>query len=201
MARHQTFIHSDFHVIKLDLHAVEQCVFVGRPRRHFVQGVNHVDDAVHDAFGQHKTEIPGTGLKGRPHKGFGYASDGASAPPDQISEALHHHAAAEHITEPRDALAITVGIFERLGEMLGDQQGEIGVLGLFGRVLIAVPVDGDDAAGIFRDDDASRIHAKGSHLVSVFLGTVDNFAFVKLIGQMRKNLRRQLDAHADVHAV
>ena len=85
--------------------------------------------------------------------------------------------------------------------MLGDQQGEIGVLGLFGRVLIAVPVDGDDAAGIFRDDDASRIHAKGSHLVSVFLGTVDNFAFVKLIGQMRKNLRRQLDAHADVHAV
>jgi len=85
--------------------------------------------------------------------------------------------------------------------MLGDEQGEVGVLGLQGGVFVAVAVDGDDTVGVFVDNGALGIHAEGADLVAVFFRAVDDLAFVKLIGQMGKNVCGQLNADTDIHAV
>ena len=90
---------------------------------------------------------------------------------------------------------------ERLGEVLGDEESEVGVLGLHGRVLVAVAVDGHDAVGVLVNDDAVRIHAEGAHVVLKLLGAVDDLALIQLVGEVGEHDGGQLDAHAEVHAV
>ena len=85
--------------------------------------------------------------------------------------------------------------------MLGDQQGEIGVLGVLGRILVAVAVDGDDAVGVLVDHDAVGVHAEGAHQILELLRAVDDLALVDLIGQVGPDIRRQFHPHADVHTV
>ena len=85
--------------------------------------------------------------------------------------------------------------------MLGDEQGEVRVLGLLGRVLIAVAVDGHDAVRVFGHDRALRVHAERAHEILIFFGLVDDLALIKLVGQVLEDLGGQLDAHADVDAV
>ena len=46
-----------------------------------------------------------------------------------------------------------------------------------------------------------RVHAEGADQILEFLCPIDDFGLVQLVGQMSKHLRRQLDAHPDVHAV
>ena len=51
----QMFIHSHFHIVELDLHAVEQGVVVGGAGGDLIQRVEHLDDAVQNPLGQHQT--------------------------------------------------------------------------------------------------------------------------------------------------
>ena len=48
------FIHLDFHVVELDLNAVQKSIVIGGTRCDAVEGVDHLDDAVKDALGQYK---------------------------------------------------------------------------------------------------------------------------------------------------
>ena len=194
-------VERDLHVVELDLHAVEQRIVVCGARRDLVERVDHLDDAVQDALGQHQAQVAGRGVERRREEGIAHAVRVGAAAADQIAEALHDDAAAEHVAQPRDALAVAVGILKWLGEVLGHQQREVGVLGLPGRVLIAVAVDGDDAVGVLVDDRAPGVHAEGAHQVTVLFRAVDDLALVELVRQMGEDLRGQLHAHADVHAV
>ena len=125
----------------------------------------------------------------------------AAAAADEIAEALDDDAAAKHVGQARDALAVAVGILERLGKVLADEQGEVGVLGVLALVLVAVAVDGDDAVGVLVDDDAVRVHAEGADEVFKLLGTVDDLALVQLVGQVGEHVRGQFHAYADIDAV
>ena len=64
-------VYFHFHVVELDLDAVEQGIVVGGAGGHLVQGIDHLDDAVQDALGQHQAQIAGGGIEGRCHKGLG----------------------------------------------------------------------------------------------------------------------------------
>ena len=191
----------DFHVVELDLHAVEQGVVVGGAGGHLVQSVDHFDDAVQDALGQHQAQVAGGCLEGGGDEGLLHAAGSGTTAPDQIAEPLDDDAAAQHVAQTGDGFAVAVGILEGLGEMLGNQQGEVGVLRLEGRILVAVAVDGDDAVGVLVDHGALGVHAEGAHLVAVLLGAVDDLAFIELIGQMGEYRRGQLHPDADVHTV
>ena len=68
-----------------------------------------------------------------------------------VTETLYNNTAAQHVGKARNALAVAVAVLKRLGEMLGYQQGEVGALGLLGRILIAVSVYGYNAVGVLRD--------------------------------------------------
>ena len=85
--------------------------------------------------------------------------------------------------------------------MFCHQQGEVGVFRLLFRIFITVAIDGDDAVGVLIHYSAFGVHAECAHLVPIFLGTVDNLAFVQLICQVGKYLSRQLHPNANVHPV
>ena len=48
----QILIELNLHIVKLDLHSVEEGVGVRRSRSDLVEGVDHLDDAVQDPLGQ-----------------------------------------------------------------------------------------------------------------------------------------------------
>ena len=53
VAGFQLLAHFHFHVVELYFHAVEQGVVVGGAGGDLIQGVDHFDDAIQDALGQH----------------------------------------------------------------------------------------------------------------------------------------------------
>ena len=60
-------------------------------------------------------------------------------------------------------------------------------------------VNGYNAVGVFVYHRTLGIHAEGADLVAVLGSTVNDLAFIKLVGQMGEHLARQLNANADVH--
>ena len=46
VAAFQIFIQLHLHVVELDLHAIEQGIVIGSARGDFIQGINHLNDAV-----------------------------------------------------------------------------------------------------------------------------------------------------------
>ena len=60
VAAFQIPVYRHFHVVELDLHAVEQGVLIGGAGCHLIQGVDHFNNAVKNPFGQHKTQIAGS---------------------------------------------------------------------------------------------------------------------------------------------
>ena len=197
----EIFVQGHLHVIKLHLHAVEQGVVVGGAGGDLVQGVNHLDDAVQNPLGHHQAQIPRRGRQGGGDEALGKPLLRAALAANQVAEPLDDDAAAQHIAEPGDALAVAVGVLEGLGEVLGHQQGEVGVVGVEGGVLIAVAVDGDDAVGVLVHHHAVGIHAERAHPVLVRLGAVHDLALIQLVGEVGEHLVGQLHPDADVHPV
>ena len=85
--------------------------------------------------------------------------------------------------------------------MLGYQEGKIGIFRLLGRVFIAMTIHCHNAVGIFIYHRAPGIHTESTHQVAIFLGAVQNLAFVQFVRQMGEYLCRQFHTDADVHAV
>lgn len=131
VAGHEVAVHLDLHVVELHFHAVEQRVVVGSAGGDFIQRVNHLNDAVQNALGQHEAQIARGGVQRRHGERLLDALLGAALAADEVAEALDDNAAAQHVAQARNALAVAVGILERLREMLGDQQREIRVVRLF----------------------------------------------------------------------
>ena len=83
--------------------------------------------------------------------------------------------------------------------MLGNQQCKVGVFGLQCGVLIAVAVNGNNSVCVFINNGTLGIHTKGSYFITILLGAVNNFAFIKLIGNVGKYLSRQLHTDTDIY--
>lgn len=197
----QMLVQRHFHIIELHLDAIEKRVVICRTRRNLIELIDHLDDAVQNPLGQNQTEIAGRRRQRRADESLCDPLGVGTAAAHEVAEPLDDHAAAEHVRQARDALAIAIAVLERFGEMLGHEQGEVCVFGLLVRALVAVPVDGHDAVGVLVDDDAVRIHAECADIVLELLRAVHNLALIQLIGQIRENDGGQFDADADVDAV
>ena len=55
------------HVVELDLYAIEQRVVIGRTWGDTVQRIDHFNDAVEDALGQHQRKVAGRCCKRGTH--------------------------------------------------------------------------------------------------------------------------------------
>ena len=119
----------------------------------------------------------------------------------QIAEALDEHAACQHVGQGGDVLAVAVGLVKGLGEAVGHQKGEIGVLAAQLGVGVGVAVDGVDALHVLRHHVAVGIHAEGAHLIPVPFGAVDKLGLVDYVSDVLKDLGGQLHPYADIHLV
>ena len=183
----EVFVEAHFHVVEFNFHAVEQGIVVGCSRSDLVEGIDHLYDAVEDAFGQDQAQVAGSCLEGGAHSALLDAGDVAPASAGQVAEALYNDSSAQHIGEAGDALTIAVAVLEGLGKMFGDQEGKVGVFCLPGRVFKAVAVYRDDAVGIFIDHDPVGVHAEGAHAVLEFLGPVYDLALIQFVRQVGKD--------------
>ena len=93
--RFEVLVERDLHVVELDLHAVEERIVVCGARRDLVERVDHLDDAVQNALGEHEAQITGGRRERRRDEAFFDALDRAAAAADEIAEALDNDAAAE----------------------------------------------------------------------------------------------------------
>ena len=50
----EVFVDLDFHVVELDLHAVQQGIVIGGSRGNAVECIDHFDDAVEDSLGKYQ---------------------------------------------------------------------------------------------------------------------------------------------------
>ena len=88
------------------------------------------DDAGKVPVGQDKGKVAGnSGLQGGDGGGFLQAAClSVRRPMQQVAQALHHNAAAgEHVAQLGDIAAVFNGLVKRLGEVGGNQHGEVGV--------------------------------------------------------------------------
>ena len=97
MAGFEISVQFHFHIVKLDLHPIQQRIVAGRSRGDFIQCVNHFDNAVQNALGQHQAQIPRRRRQGWFHRPLINPFLRASSAPFQITEALHDSASAQHI--------------------------------------------------------------------------------------------------------
>ena len=119
----------------------------------------------------------------------------------QVTESLNDNAAAQHVGEPCYALAVTVAVLERHGEVLGHQQCKIRVACLALRIFVTVAVYRNDPVGVLVYNASARVHAERADFVLERFGPVDDFALVQLIREVREELSRQLDPDSDVDTV
>ncbi len=173
-----------FHIVELDLYAVEQRVVVCCSRCDLVKGVNHLDDIVHDALGDHQGKVSRGSGQRRSYKAFLESALVGPASFDHVSEALYDDSAAQHVTEACDALSVLIGFLERLCEVLGHQKREVGVFGVKRRILVTVSVNGDYAVGVLIYHDSVRIHAEGPYQVVILLSPEDDLRFIEFISKM-----------------
>ena len=94
---HQLLVHFHFHVVELDLHAVEQGIVIGGTGGNLIQGLDHLNDAAQNTLGQHQAQGTGGGVQGGSEEGIHLPLGGGTAAADQIAEALDDHTAAQHI--------------------------------------------------------------------------------------------------------
>ena len=113
-------VHLDFHIIELDLDAVQKGILVGGAGRDLVQRIDHLDDPVQNPLGKDKAEVAGGRVEGRGDEGLFDPALGLTAAAHKVAEPLNDDTAAQHIAQAGDAFAVAVGVLERLGEMLGD---------------------------------------------------------------------------------
>ena len=91
VAAFQVLVELDLHIIELDLHAVEQRVDVRGARRDFVEGLDHLDDAVEDALRDDKAEVARRGGQGRDGEAVADAVRRAAPALHQVAEAQDPH--------------------------------------------------------------------------------------------------------------
>ena len=201
VAAFQVLVNLHLHVVELHFHAVQKSIVIGCSRSHFVQGIDHLDNTVQDSLGQYQTEITGRRHKSWAHQPFFNPLHRTSPASYQIAEPLNDHAAAQHIGQSGNTLAVPVAVFERLGKMLGHQKGKVGILCLTFVSLVTVAVYSNDPVGVFIYNDSIGIHAESTHVILKFLRAVHNLALVQFVCKMRKDHCRKLHADADIHSV
>ena len=117
MAALKVFVQRNFHVIEFYFHAVQQGIVIGCAGGDLVQRVDHFHDSVHDPLGEYKAQVSRSRGQGRYDQPLRDAAVIAAPSANQVAEALHNDAAAQHIGKAGDALSVGVAVFEGFRKM------------------------------------------------------------------------------------
>lgn len=121
---------------------------------------------------KNKAQIARSCIEGWSNKRFCHTAGGRTAASYQITKPLHNDTTTQHITQASNRLTIAVRIFERLREMLGNQQSKVGVIRLLFGVFVAMTVDGNNSIRVFIYYCTLGVHTEGADLITVFFGSI-----------------------------
>ena len=85
--------------------------------------------------------------------------------------------------------------------MLWNEKSKVCVFSLLCRVFVAMTVNGDNAVCVFINNTALWIHTECAHLILIILCSVNDFAFIKFVGEVAENNCRKFNTNADVDSV
>ena len=107
-------------------------------------------------------------------------------------------ARAQHVGQLTHLLGVGDGLVEGFGEVVGDEDGQVGVLALL--LLEAVAIDhGQIVVVVLLSHKAAGVLAEGAHLVLPGLGVADEFGLIQHLVHLFHDLVAALHAHADVN--
>ena len=197
----EVFVKLDARVIELDLGTVEQVIEVCGSGDELIKRENHLDDGIERRLGHTKRKVAGGCIKGRAGEALQKALGVGAAVFEQVAETLYHNAACQHIGKCCYVFTVGIGILERFGELMGYEQGKVGVCSVECGVVVAVSVDRYDAVGILGNDLTVRVHTEGAADRAGFGASVHYFALVNAIGYRLPNFGGTLETDADINAV
>ena len=114
---------------------------------------------------------------------------------------LHQYAAAQHITQGGNVLAIGIGLLKGGGKAVGNQQSKVGILTAKGRIGIGMAIYRNQTVNIFRYDMTIGIHAEGTDLIVILLGAVNQLGLIDNAGDMLKDFCGKLYTNAQIHLI
>ena len=193
-------VHLDLVGVELQLRAVQQGLVGGEAGDDHVQHLDELDDVGHGAVGHGGGDVAGHGvLQGGLDVGLGQLLRPGALAVEDVAVALHHDVAcAQHIGQLAHLLGVGDGLVEGLGEVVGDEDGEVGVLALL--LLEAVAVDhGQVVVVVLLCHEAAGVLAEGADLVLPGLRVADELGLIQHLVHLFHDLVAALDANTDVH--
>ena len=192
-------VHFDLVGIELQLRGVEQGLIGGEARHNLIHGLNKVDNVDHGAVGHGGGDIAGNGVRqrGADVGEIQFLLPGALAV-QNVAEALHHDVpVAQHIGQLSHLLGVGDGLVEGDGEVVGAEDGHVGVLRLL--ILEGVAVDhGQVVVVVLLGHIAARVLAEGADLIFEGGRVADELGFVEDVVDLLHDLVAHFHPHADI---
>ena len=196
----EVLVHLDLVGVELQLGAVKQGLVGGKAGHDHIQHLDELDDVGHGAVRHGGGDITGYGiLQGGLDVGLRQLLGPGALAVQNVAVALDQDVArAQHVGQLTHLLGVGDGLVEGFGEVVGDEDGQVGVLALL--LLEAVAIDhGQIVVVVLLSHKAAGVLAEGAHLVLPGLGVADEFGLVQHLVHLFHDLVAALHAHADVN--
>ena len=196
----EVLVHLDLVGVELQLGAVKQGLVGGKAGHDHIQHLDELDDVGHGTVRHGGGDITGHGiLQGGFDIGLRQLLGPGALAVQNVAVALDQDVArAQHVGQLTHLLGVGDGLVEGLSEVVGDEDGQVGVLALL--LLEAVAIDhGQIVVVVLLSHKAAGILAEGAHLVLPGLGVADEFGLVQHLVHLFHDLVAALHAHADVN--
>ena len=195
----QVRIHLDFVGVELELRAVKQRLGAGEAGHDVVHHLDELDDVDHGAVGHGGRDVAGHSVPERgAHVGAGQLLGPGALAVQNIAVALHQDVPrAQHVGQLAHLLRVGDGLVERLGKIVADEDGQVGVAAFLLFKAVAVD-DGEVVVVVFLRDEPAGVLAEGAHLVAPRRRVADEFALIQNLVDGLHDFVAALDPHADV---
>ena len=198
--RFQVGVHLDLVGIELQLRAVQQGFRCGKAGGNMVHHLDELNNAHHGAVRHGGGNVARNGIfQGRAHIGMCQLLGPSALAVQNITVALYQNVpGTQHVGQFANLLGIGNGLVERLGKVVADQNGQVGVAGF--QILVAVTVDDRQVIVIvFLRDKAAGVLAEGADLVLPRVGVTDQLAFVQNLVDGLHDLVAALHTHTNIN--
>ena len=165
-----------------------------------IHRLNEIDDIGHRSVGHCGGDIARNSIgKSWLYVGLSKLLGPGSLAVENIAEALNEDVSVrKHVCELANLLSIGYRLIEGNGEIVGAEDGKIGVVAL--QLLIGMTVyNGEIVIVVFLSNEAAGILAEGAHLILEGLGITDELGFIKNLVNLFDYLVSNLNSNADIN--
>ena len=186
--------------VELQLRGVKQRLRGGEAGNHLVHGLDEVDDVGHGPVGHGGSDVAGHRVgQGGAHVGEVQLLGPRPLAVQDVAEALDHDVARpQHVGQLPHPLGVGDGLVEGEGEVVGTENGQVGVVAF--ELLVAVAVDHRQVVVVvLLADEAAGVLTEGADLVLKRLGVPHQLGLIEHPVDGLHHLAAHLHPHADVH--